>query len=228
MIGSGHEACEPPQATFAIGTSRMRVLFVCADKRLVASVTRTLAAVGITMVSATGLTVPSPAEMEQLDALLIWHQQFRLMARVRILDLLRHANRVPVIVALRVQDLPLLADSAVLADGMVFIDANLPRLGKIINLARAGYLIAPADVDRATFRGSMRGGFQPALGPLDIDILTALGEGLTDRQIAQRMGMTEPTAKRLVHKLLRRLSLDNRTRAAVYMKLLVQPRDAMQ
>jgi DNA-binding NarL/FixJ family response regulator len=171
--------------------------------------------------------MPYPAEIGQLDALLIWHQQLRRMARARVLDLLRHANRVPVIVALRIQDLPSLADTAVFADGIVFVDANLSRLGEIINLARAGYMIAPADIGRATFRGAMRAKFQPALGPLDIDILTALGEGLTDRQIAQRMSITEPTAKRLVHKLLHRLSLDNRTRAAVYMKLLVQS-DASQ
>ncbi|WP_040871987.1 response regulator [Nocardia exalbida] len=47
-------------------------------------------------------------------------------------------------------------------------------------------------------------------------LLDLLGEGLTNRQIAQRMFLAEKTVKNYVSRLLAKLGLERRTQAAVY------------
>ncbi|WP_280498126.1 response regulator transcription factor [Nocardia asiatica] len=47
-------------------------------------------------------------------------------------------------------------------------------------------------------------------------LLDLLGEGLTNRQIAQRMFLAEKTVKNYVSRLLSKLGLERRTQAAVY------------
>ncbi|MDV6014218.1 response regulator transcription factor [Haloechinothrix sp. LS1_15] len=58
-------------------------------------------------------------------------------------------------------------------------------------------------------------------GPLDAltererDLLTLIGEGLTNRQIAQRMYLAEKTVKNYVSRLLTKLGMERRTQVAV-------------
>ncbi len=47
-------------------------------------------------------------------------------------------------------------------------------------------------------------------------LLDLLGEGLTNRQIAQRMFLSEKTVKNYVSRLLTKLGMERRTQAAVY------------
>ncbi|SNS56975.1 response regulator transcription factor [Rhodococcoides kyotonense] len=47
-------------------------------------------------------------------------------------------------------------------------------------------------------------------------LLTLLGEGLTNRQIAERMFLAEKTVKNYVSRLLAKLGMERRTQAAVY------------
>ena len=47
-------------------------------------------------------------------------------------------------------------------------------------------------------------------------ILTLIGEGLTNRQIAQQLGLAEKTVKNYVSSLLAKLGLGSRTQAALF------------
>jgi two-component system response regulator DevR len=54
-------------------------------------------------------------------------------------------------------------------------------------------------------------------------ILTLVGEGLTNRQIAERLGLAEKTVKNHVSRLLGKLGLERRTQAAVLVTKLGSP-----
>ena len=47
-------------------------------------------------------------------------------------------------------------------------------------------------------------------------MLALIAEGLTNRQIGERLGLAEKTVKNDVSGLLRKLGLERRTQAAVY------------
>ena len=47
-------------------------------------------------------------------------------------------------------------------------------------------------------------------------VLSLIAEGLTNRQIGERLGLAEKTVKNYVSGLLRKLGLERRTQAAVY------------
>jgi DNA-binding NarL/FixJ family response regulator len=54
-----------------------------------------------------------------------------------------------------------------------------------------------------------------ALNREQLQVLGQLAEGLTNREIARRLRLSEPTVKKLVHEVIARLGLANRTQAAV-------------
>jgi len=59
----------------------------------------------------------------------------------------------------------------------------------------------------------------PRLGSLGIrerQILALIGEGLTNRQIGERLGLAEKTVKNYVSGLLEKLGLERRTQAAIF------------
>ncbi|ETD31396.1 LuxR family transcriptional regulator [Williamsia sp. D3] len=55
-------------------------------------------------------------------------------------------------------------------------------------------------------------------------LLTLLGEGLTNRQIAERMHLAEKTVKNYVSRLLAKLGMERRTQAAIYASKLANER----
>lgn len=69
----------------------------------------------------------------------------------------------------------------------------------------------------ARLRGdSGKPGALAALTPQELSILELIGEGLTNRQIGQRLFIAERTVKNYVTTLFRKLGLEQRTQAAVY------------
>ena len=63
-----------------------------------------------------------------------------------------------------------------------------------------------------------------ALTEQEKTLLNLIGEGLTNRQIAQQMCLAEKTIKNYVSKLLAKLDLERRTQAAALATRLGQPR----
>ena len=64
------------------------------------------------------------------------------------------------------------------------------------------------------------------LSPQERRLLDLLAEGLTNRQVAVRMGLAEKTVKNYVSNLLRKLDMSSRTEAAVYVTSMRTPRPA--
>ncbi|MEM9467884.1 MAG: response regulator transcription factor [Actinomycetota bacterium] len=89
--------------------------------------------------------------------------------------------------------------------------------GSLIDAAMTGHLLerlrsGPPIVDGET---ALRG-----LSPQERRLLDHLGEGLTNRQVAERMELAEKTVKNYVSNLLRKLNMSSRTEAAVFVTQL--------
>lgn len=195
----------------------MRILFICADRDTISSSSRILDKTGIEIVFINGVSEETLQLAGQVDAVLLWHRQLRSMPRTHLLDLVRVARHAPLILALRTEDIGSVFETARLADGLIFVDANLDRLSEIIRLARRGYMLIPDVVGRQLL-SAPAGHLSPSvdLSAVETQILEALGEGLTNRQIAYRLGLPESTVKHQVRDILHKLGFENRTQAAIY------------
>src|ERR1700712_1460352 len=63
------------------------------------------------------------------------------------------------------------------------------------------------------------------LSPQERSLLELIGEGLTNRQIGERMSLAEKTIKNYVSNLLAKLGMERRTEAAVFATKLASKRD---
>ncbi|MGF1957683.1 helix-turn-helix domain-containing protein, partial [Enterococcus casseliflavus] len=55
-----------------------------------------------------------------------------------------------------------------------------------------------------------------SLGLRERQVLTLIADGLTNRQIGERLGLAEKTVKNYVSSVLMKLGVDSRTQAAVF------------
>jgi DNA-binding NarL/FixJ family response regulator len=114
--------------------------------------------------------------------------------------------------------------SAVLAgaSGYVLKDVRSRFLVEAIRRAASGANVQAPDVllhaakalrpESETARDSPR----PALSLREDQILSLIADGLTNREIGERLGLAEKTVKNYVSGLLSKLGMERRTQAAVY------------
>lgn len=124
--------------------------------------------------------------------------------------------------------------SAIRADAAGFLlkrtaGADLVRSIRVV--AAGGSLIDPTLTGRLLERlrsGRVEEGEGAALNdlsPQERRLLDHLSEGLTNRQIAERMNLAEKTVKNYVSNLLRKLNMSSRTEAAVFVTNLRADRE---
>jgi two-component system, NarL family, response regulator DevR len=113
------------------------------------------------------------------------------------------------------------------ADGYVLKDVKgLDLIDSVRRVAAGQSLIDPALVSRVLERvrhGSEVAPELDSLTPQELRLLGYIAEGLTNRQIGERMGLAEKTIKNYVSVLLRKLGLERRTQAAVLATRLLRP-----
>lgn len=104
------------------------------------------------------------------------------------------------------------------AAGYVVKDVRAGGLLEAIRVVAAGKRL----IDAATAQRVARRLARPhpdatfdSLGLREHQILALIGDGLTNRQIAQRLGLAEKTVKNYVSSLLAKLGLEHRTQAAI-------------
>ncbi|MEU1205219.1 response regulator transcription factor [Nocardia sp. NPDC005825] len=106
------------------------------------------------------------------------------------------------------------------ASGYVVKDIKGMELAKAIKEIGAGRSLldnraAAALMDRLR-RSTQADGPLAGLTEQERKLLDLLGDGLTNRQIAERMFLAEKTVKNYVSRLLAKLGMERRTQAAVY------------
>lgn len=79
--------------------------------------------------------------------------------------------------------------------------------GRLLGQIRAG---APAP------QAQEPEGESPALTPRELEVLRLVADGLSNKEIATKLFITEGTVKNHVHNALEKLQLENRTQAAAY------------
>ena len=112
--------------------------------------------------------------------------------------------------------------SAVLAgaSGYVLKNVSGSRLVEDIRAVASGRsLLHPAATRHVAERAAAGDRDDPRFGSLQLrerQVLTLIAEGLTNRQIGEKLGLAEKTVKNYVSGLLRKLGLERRTQAAVF------------
>ncbi|MBE0529786.1 MAG: response regulator transcription factor [Rhodospirillales bacterium] len=103
-----------------------------------------------------------------------------------------------------------------LCDGFLFIDRQPERLHEVIDLAIQGYCLFPRTLLSVLASRHLRLDILPTLSEGEAEVLSLLGQGLTNKFIAQRLGIRDSTVKNLVRSVLRKMHFRNRTEAGIF------------
>jgi len=109
--------------------------------------------------------------------------------------------------------------------GFVVHDASREEILDAIRSALRGEFTCPPRIAAALVRRVNAAGeppkasrFAPALSPRELQIVRHLEQGLTNKEIASRLGIEAATVKNHVHHLLRKLSTHRREDAALQLR----------
>ncbi len=101
------------------------------------------------------------------------------------------------------------------ARGAVFRDAPLDRLQAALHAAARGLVALDAGLAPSVFRAAPAGAIDEPLTPRELEVLALLAEGLANKVIAARLGISEHTAKFHVNAILGKLGAESRSEAIV-------------
>jgi len=122
----------------------------------------------------------------------------------------------PPVVALAANESQAVEALAVGARGALFRDVPADRLAAAISAAAQGLLVLePPLAETARPRPSSSGPALDPLTPREIEVLQLLSQGLSNKAIAARLGISEHTAKFHVNSILGKLGASTRTEAVV-------------
>jgi DNA-binding NarL/FixJ family response regulator len=108
------------------------------------------------------------------------------------------------------------------AQGYLLKDSEPEDLSRAIHTVHAGNTIIAPDLAQKmlnTFEGGGSGRSQLAPPPLterELEVIRALAQGMSDRQIAQSLGISEKTVRNHTSNIYRKLHIFDRTQAVIY------------
>ena len=108
------------------------------------------------------------------------------------------------------------------AAGFLLKQVRGPALVSAVRTVAAGGTVLPAGSQPPARAGENR---LAVLTEQERSVLRLIGEGLTNRQIGERMGLAEKTVKNYTSHLLAKLGLERRTQAAILATELRDSRD---
>ncbi len=94
--------------------------------------------------------------------------------------------------------------------------ADFDRIGATLEAARARGVLDQLDREPAETTGEVPGPSAPGLTPRQRDVLRLVAEGLSNREIGERLFLSPHTVKRHIADILTRLDLPTRAAAAAY------------
>jgi DNA-binding NarL/FixJ family response regulator len=107
------------------------------------------------------------------------------------------------------------------AQGYLLKDSDPEDLSRAIHTVYAGNTIIAPDLAQKmlnTFEGGRPGkpGLAPPLTERELEVIRALSRGMSDRQIAQSLGISEKTVRNHTSNIYRKLHIFDRTQAVIY------------
>ena len=92
-------------------------------------------------------------------------------------------------------------------------DASPAQIDAALRAAAAGLAVRPVEPAHRAFRRLPEEAPAPLLTPREIEVLTALGDGLSNKEAARRLGISQHTVKFHVESLFRKLDTTSRAEA---------------
>src|ERR671913_2409343 len=107
------------------------------------------------------------------------------------------------------------------AQGYLLKDSEPEDLSRAIHTVYAGNTIVAPDLAQKmlnTFEGGRPGGapLAPPLTERELEVIKALAQGMSDRQIANALGISEKTVRNHTSNIYRKLHIFDRTQAVIY------------
>jgi DNA-binding NarL/FixJ family response regulator len=107
------------------------------------------------------------------------------------------------------------------AQGYLLKDSEPEDLSRAIHTVYAGDTIVAPDLAQKmlnTFEGGRPGGapLAPPLTERELEVIKALAQGMSDRQIAKALGISEKTVRNHTSNIYRKLHIFDRTQAVIY------------
>jgi DNA-binding NarL/FixJ family response regulator len=108
------------------------------------------------------------------------------------------------------------------AQGYLLKDSELEDLSRAIHTVYAGNTIVAPDLAQKmlnTFEGGRPGEsarLAPPLTERELEVIRALSRGMSDKQIAQSLGISEKTVRNHTSNIYRKLHIFDRTQAVIY------------
>jgi len=157
-----------------------------------------------------------PSHCNRKTFILFGLSQFRTFGRPMCKRIEEVRESAKVILVLRESEVMDALDYVELCDGFFFIDRQPERLHEVIDLAAQGYCLFPKTLLSVLGSRHLRMDILPNLSPSESEVLSLLGQGLTNKAIAQRLAVRDSTVKNLVRAVLRKLHFRNRTEAGLF------------
>jgi DNA-binding NarL/FixJ family response regulator len=152
-------------------------------------------------------------DLNDVDAVIIDHV---LYSNGYFNELRKNVRRAIILGLLQRSELLNAAECLVHAHGFLFADTHPDHALDVIACAMVGYCALPAEMGQINPFHSERLRHARAMTSREKSILRQLGQGRANREIARAIGVSEAQVKATVRTILQRLSLTNRTEAAVF------------
>lgn len=136
---------------------------------------------------------------------------------IEVLDELRSAPKPPIIVLLTagMDDTQLLKADKLQPDGMVLKTSDPALLLECMAKVSAGERWVDPEIADRTAQVKERVARTPSLTPRERELVDLVRQGLRNRDIAARLGVTEGTVKVYLHAIFDKIGVDNRTELAM-------------
>jgi DNA-binding CsgD family transcriptional regulator len=99
------------------------------------------------------------------------------------------------------------------AAGLLRADADAAQIDAALRAVAAGLIVRAPDAAETGFHAMDEGDGQKLLTPREVEVLHAIGQGLTNKAIARRLGISLHTVKFHVEAIFRKLGVTTRTGA---------------
>ena len=139
------------------------------------------------------------------------------LSGLEVLRKLRESRRSPAVVLLTagMDDTQLLSADRLAAEGMMLKTSDPALLIECMDKVRKGQRSVDPEIAERMSHAKERASRAPSLTPRERELVDLVRQGLRNRDIGAKLGVTEGTVKVYLHAIFDKLGVDNRTELAM-------------